>query len=104
MGDKWLSDRQSYLKEHFGSNQILEQSQLKCESSLKSRIKRERERKRWRGKMTRRKKKSKSPKSSLLAVPALLMSEEQKRTKWTTAAIFNYVLTWTHSQVWALKR
>lgn len=45
--------------------------------------------------MTLRKKQNKKAnphKSSLLVVRALLMEEEQKRTKWTTATIFNYVL------------
>lgn len=94
MKDERHPDRDSYLKEHFGWNRNLEQSQLKCELSSGEGIKGERE-KEMEGKNDIEKKtkqKSKSPKSSLLVVRALLMEEEQKRTKWTTATIFNYVL------------
>lgn len=46
--------------------------------------------------------KSKSPKSRLQAVPGMWMQGEQKLTKWSTATIFNYVLSWTPSQNYGL--
>lgn len=51
--NEWHPDRDSYLKEHFGWNRNLEQSQLKCELSSRKGIKGEKDKemegKKWHG-------------------------------------------------------